>query len=135
MGVIAALRRRSSAERRLLAEAALLLPFAAAAIRMRPFAQTVAFGAVPLGAHRADEVRDITRAVAAAARHMPFRSMCFEQGLAVQRMLRRRGQDARLHYGIAPGAKLEAHVWISLGDQIIHGGETAPRFREVGQWP
>ena len=123
------------AERRLLAEALWLLPQAAAAIRFRPFPKTVGFGAVALGPLSAAELRDVLWAVDAAARRLPFRTMCFEQGLTVQRMLRSRGQDARLHYGIVPGDRLEAHVWVSLGERTVLGGEEAARFREVGRWP
>lgn len=66
---------------------------------------------------------------------MPFRALCFEQGLTLQRMLRSRGRDACLHYGISPGEPLEAHVWVSLDGVIVCGGEEAKRFAEVGRWP
>ena len=54
---------------------------------------------------------------------------------ALQRMLRRRGCDARLHYGLASGARLEAHAWVTLGATALIGGEEAARFREVAAWP
>ncbi len=135
MRLIAALMARSPAERRLIAEALLLVATAAGAIRARSFLSVVGFGAVPLGALRPIASGAISAAVIAAARRMPFRAKCFEQGLAVQRMLRRRGYDAQLHYGIALAGGITAHVWISLDGTIIHGGETAPLYREVGQWP
>jgi len=137
MRLINALRRRSAMERRLLWEAMLVLARAALAIRGRPFPQVVGFGAIPLAARPARDIPPVlvTRSVRAVARRMPFRALCFEQGLAVQRMLRRRGHDARLHYGIALGDGISAHVWVTLDDNIIHGGETAGAFREVGQWP
>lgn len=71
----------------------------------------------------------------AAARRMPFRALCFERGLTLQRMLRRRGEPARLHYGIAPGGMLKAHVWVTLHGRTILGGEEAPDYPEVAQWP
>ena len=137
MRLIRALLRRSAKERRLLGEAMLLLGRAALAIRGRPFPKVVGFGAIPLAARSAPDVPPllVTRAVRAVARRMPFRALCFEQGLAVQRMLRRRGHDARLHYGIALGGGISAHVWVTLDGVIVHGGETAAAFREVGQWP
>lgn len=135
MGLIRALAWRSPAERRLLAEALLLLPAAATAIRLRSFPKVVGFGAVALGKATPVSVRALTSAVLAAARRMPFRALCFEQGLTVQRMLRRRGLDARLHYGIAPGEELKAHVWVSVDGEIVHGGESAAEFVEVGAWP
>ena len=135
MRLIAALKARSAGERILLVEALLLVTAAAAAIRARSFLAVVRFGAVPLGAARPIEPRAVTAAVLAVARRMPFRAKCFEQGLAVQRMLRRRGLDARLHYGIALAGGITAHVWVSLKGDIVHGGETASLYREVGQWP
>lgn len=119
----------------MLAEAALLLPVAALAIRMAPFPRTIAVGTVRLGRPSATDVGVISRTVAAVARRMPFRALCFEQGLTVQRMLRSRGHAASLHYGISPGEPLEAHVWVSLHGEIVCGGEQAPRFAEVGRWP
>lgn len=133
--MITALRRRTPVQRRLLAEAVLLLPRAAWAIRRAEFPDTVAFGAVPLGQVATAPLRDILWAVNAAARRMPFRAACFERGLTVQRMLRHRGENARLHYGIAPGNNLEAHVWVSLAGEIVQGGQQAPAYREVGRWP
>jgi hypothetical protein len=95
----------------------------------------VAFGTVPLGDPQPVNVPDLGRAVAGVARRAPFRALCFEQGLTVQRMLRRRGLPAVLHYGIGAGAPPRAHVWVSLDGEIVHGGELAPQFQEVGQWP
>lgn len=135
MKPLVTLARLSPAERRLLAEATLLLPLAAATIRLRSFPKTVAFGAVGLGRHSDAPLDAVLWAVQAAARRMPFRALCFEQGLTVQRMLRRRGHAAVLHYGIAPGTILEAHVWITHDGEIVQGGDQAPNFQEVGRWP
>src|SRR5688572_33190175 len=61
----------------------------------------------------------VARAVDRAARRVPWRSVCLDQGLAAHWMLRRRGQRSLLHYGIGKaGERLAAHVWVSLGDQI-----------------
>lgn len=127
--------RQSPARLRLAAEAGPLLVWAALAIKRRSFPETVGFGAVPLGPVRPVDVAQLSRTVAAVARRMPFRALCFEQGLTVQRMLRRRGLPAVLHYGVALGEGIAAHVWVSLDRRIVHGGETAANFTEVGRWP
>jgi len=135
--MIAALRAFLAApsERRALALEA--LPLLARANRMvagRPFPETISFGLVPLGRPRPTDVALVSRTVAAVARRVPFRALCFEQGLTVQRMLRERGVPARLHYGIAAGDELKAHVWISVDDLMVHGGEVADQYAEVAAW-
>jgi hypothetical protein len=129
------LARLSTSERRLLVEALALMPRAAVAIRLRPFPQTVGFGSVPLGPAKPVDVARLSSLIGAVARRMPFRALCFEQGLTLQRMLRRRGYPVILHYGVETKGALAAHVWVTLEGIVIHGGETAHRFAEVGQWP
>lgn len=69
-------------------------------------------------------------AVQAAARRLPLRTMCFETALCLQAMLRRRGVPSTLHYGIRRGeaGSVSAHVWLSIGEEIVLGGEVAPQF-------
>ena len=63
--------------------------------------------------------------------------MCIQQGLALQWMLRRRGVDARLHYGIAKDERgeLQAHVWVAAGGEVVIGGAEAPQFKCVATYP
>lgn len=64
------------------------------------------------------------------ARLLPWRAKCFEQGLAAQWMLRRRGIASRFHYGVARDAdEMSAHVWVSIGDAILIGESDAGRHR------
>ena len=126
---------RATPDRRGLAlEAVPLLVRANRMVAGKDFPDTLSFGLVPLGPRRATDIALLSRTVAAIAWRMPFRALCFEQGLTVQRMLRRRGIPARLHYGIAAGDELKAHVWISVDGTIVHGGEVAPRYAEVAAW-
>ena len=82
-------------------------------------------------------VRDACWAVEAAARRVPWRTVCFQKGLALHWMLRRRGVDARLHYGIGHDetGELEAHVWVAAGGTVLIGGLEAPRFNLVATFP
>jgi hypothetical protein len=50
-------------------------------------------------------------------------------------MLRRRGFDARLHYGIANAGGLKAHVWVSVDGKIVIGGGPAPDYKCVAVYP
>lgn len=81
---------------------------------------------------------DLIWAIEAAARFLPWRAMCIEQGLAAQRLLRRHGTEATLHYGArhhSESGKLEAHVWVKVGGKTVLGGADAPAFAEVATYP
>ena len=112
-------------DRRLLAEACARLAIASAATRLLPFRRALRLSAVPLGEARSDSGLPVRAAwaVRAAAARAPFRAVCLQQALALQAMLRRRGIDARLHYGALndPDAELRAHVWVSLDGRVLIG--------------
>jgi hypothetical protein len=63
--------------------------------------------------------------------------MCFQQGLAAQIMLRRRGLPAVLYYGAAQNeqAGLQAHVWVRVGSTDVIGTEIADRFTILATFP
>ena len=69
------------------------------------------------------------------ANRLPFRAVCLQRGLALQWMLRRRGLDAVLHYGIRMQAEVEAHVWVTLGQVVMIGGPQHTTFSEVARYP
>lgn len=123
----------------LLAEALLAVAGASAAIRLREFKRAIRMGSLPLTRQKAasDITDDVRWAVETAARNVPWRAMCIQQGLALQWMLRRRGVDARLHYGIGRDeiGELQAHVWVAAGDSVVIGGDEAPRFKCVATFP
>jgi hypothetical protein len=123
-----------------LAEAVTTLAGAAASIKLRPFREAVNFGSVPLRRRielSAGAIDELSWSVRTIAKKVPFRALCFEQGLALQRMLRRRGIDARLHYGIGKNdAKLiEAHVWVNVDDRVVIGEQGQERFQSVSIFP
>jgi len=124
--------------RRLLLRAWAVLTVASAAIAFLPFRIAIRYGAIPLGRPQRTSSVDCVGAVESAARRMPWRAMCIEKGVAVQRLLRRSGADARLHYGArhaADGGTLEAHVWVSVAGMIVIGGEEAADFAEIAIFP
>jgi hypothetical protein len=105
-----------------------------------PFRRAIVRGSTPLGeaGDREGRVEALVWAVEAAARRLPWRTLCIEQGLAAQRMLRRRGIDARLHYGARndqSASRLEAHVWVTVGDVPVIGGSEAARFAAIATYP
>jgi hypothetical protein len=116
-------------------EASAELTLAAAVIRFRPFERTLAFGASRLRTGGSLSPQELAGVVKRAASFAPLRAVCFQQGLAYQRMARRRGIDARLHYGIGfseAGSEraLSAHVWITVSEVGVLGQEQAPFYRE-----
>jgi hypothetical protein len=68
---------------------------------------------------------------------VPWRALCFEQGLAAQFMLRRQGIPSVLYYGAAQGdrGELLTHVWVCDGDLDVVGGEIAHRFAILATFP
>lgn len=130
---------RLSPERRtLLLQASVLLTAASACVSLCPFKLAIRFGSVSIKAPRDITAADCVWAVEAAASKVPWRTMCIEKGLTVQRMLRTRGIDAILHYGARlhpESGKLEAHVWVTVEDRPVIGGEEAGTFAAVASYP
>lgn len=123
----------------ILVETGLALGWASARLRLQPFetlmASMTARPAVRGPVEREDAAM-LARALRAWDRRLPWRTMCFEQGLAAMRILRRRGHEATLHYGArGAGDMLEAHVWVTSGDVPLVGCEIAAEFRELRRFP
>jgi len=124
-------KRTSWSERLVLAEAVGALAVAALAIRLFPF-KTVAAAAGSVGQGKESEAQDpdvekVRWAIRAAAPYLPWKIACFQEGLALHSMLRRRGVASFLHYGVgqSPERGLTAHVWVSIDGGILIGEEGA----------
>jgi hypothetical protein len=76
-------------------------------------------------------------AVLACARRVPWRAVCYQQGLAAQWMLRRRGIPSVIYYGAAPDEEkgLLVHVWVRDGEIDVIGGEGASRLAVLATFP
>ena len=132
----------SGVNKLVLAEALATLALVSLAIRLLPFRTVVkwakAGAAAP--AMTADEKTMVIRcrwAVEKWAERVPWRTVCFQKGLALHIMLRRRGIDSTLHYGVMQNAEdgLKAHVWISESGLIVMGGEIAADYQELASFP
>src|SRR5262245_55324563 len=130
-------------DRLLLVEATLWLAVAGLGSAVLPFRQIGRVAARPIRRPelpqqaRQKEVKRIRWAIVATARRVPWRAMCFQQGLAAQLMLRRRGVPSVLYYGAAPDERsgLSAHVWVREGSVDVIGGEIASRFAVLATFP
>jgi hypothetical protein len=136
-------RRLSRRDRRLFAEALVLLALATAAIRFLPFRTVGRLASRPLRnpvadpASEAELIRAVRRAVLGCARRVPWSAVCFPQGLAAQWMLRRRGIPATLYFGAENHRTkgLNAHVWVRVGAQGVVGTENAAGFAPLAEFP
>jgi hypothetical protein len=130
-------------DRLLIVEAFLWLAVAGSAVALLPFRQLGHLGACPIrGLERRKQLRltkvkRIRWAVIATARRVPWRALCFQQGLAAQLMLRRRGIPSVLYYGVAQDERtgLSAHVWVRDGDVDVIGCEIACIFAILETFP
>ena len=81
---------------------------------------------------------EISRIMDALGRRAPFRAVCLQRGIALQWMLRRRGIDAILHYGVQmprEAAKITAHVWVSVEGRVLLGAPQHEQYTEVARYP
>lgn len=133
-------------ERRAFGEALMLVILAAPVVRFLPLrwighiASAGPFGRPPANADRGEVITwMVAWAVDRAAKRSPFRAKCFEQGLAAQIMLRRRGIDSTLLYGVTPDKNpnrpLRAHVWIETDRFPVVGDSDPDEFALLATWP
>lgn len=125
----------------MLAEAALALTVAEAAIRWAPL-RWMGRG---LGRHNVespaantpeltDRVRQIGWALRTAARHLSWNCRCLAQALAGRWMLKRRGIPSTVYLGVGRGRRewLDAHAWLRSGEVVLTGGAGRQRFKTIG---
>jgi hypothetical protein len=127
-------------DKALLAETVATLAWSSALIGLLPFKRVVATAEAPFPRRREAgtvDVQRLRRAVLSARRRVPWKAVCIQSALCLHLMLRRRGVVSVLHYGIAShsDAPLKAHVWLSVGGEILLGGEEAPNFTCVATFP
>jgi hypothetical protein len=128
-------------EKLILLEALLVLAPASLAIALLPF-RKVADLASRFGRPEGETVDSwaVSKcrwAVSAWADRVPWRAVCFQRGLALHLMLRRRGIASHLHYGVAQSLEkgLSAHVWISADNRLVMGGEEAEGYTCLAIFP
>jgi hypothetical protein len=131
--------RRTLSDWLLLAEALAALALASLAIALLPF-RRVAAAASARGPSEArtdsETVRRVRGAVRGWSRRVPWKAVCFQRGLALHWMLRRRGIRSVLLYGVRQQADaLAAHVWVDVDGETVIGGEEAPDFACLARFP
>jgi len=133
-------RKLERADRWLLIEALILLVCSRLMILLLPFRRVVRLGADGAATDTPPSPHDLARlrwAIRAIARRMPFRALCFEQGLTARLMLRRRGIGSTLYYGAVreAGGQLATHVWIRCASVDVIGTEDCDRYAILATFP
>lgn len=123
-------------------EAAVALTVVGAALRFIPFRLVAKLAGAPRQASspKAD-ARDpaaaaVGRAVAAAARRLPWQPVCLPQALAAALMLRCRGVRSQVCFGVRrEEGGIKAHAWLVLEDRfgggVVCGGGFGDNFTPI----
>jgi hypothetical protein len=75
------------------------------------------------------ERRDLSRAIAAVARRVPWRADCLVQALAARRWLEARDAPSELRLGAwRDGAAVTAHAWLLSDGEVVTGGALDPKI-------
>ena len=128
------------ARRRLLGEALIALLIARGAMAFLPFRRIAAWLGTP-GAESSviaadEEIRmaqEVSWAVGVLARRVPWDGRCLAQALAAMGMLRRRGLEGTVSFGVCQGesAGFDAHAWLRFGSCVVTGGPGHQRFKVI----
>ena len=78
--------------------------------------------------------RKVGWAVCTVAPSMPFKALCLQQALAAHAMLRRRGIEVPIHFGVGrnESSQFEAHAWLEVAGVEVTGYPVAASLREIG---
>jgi hypothetical protein len=118
------LRATSWPERRVLAQALILLPVAHLALRLarlEALLTRLARQVPPPDAVDTQAARSAARMVNVAARYGPYRAPCLERSLVLWWLLRRRGIATDLRIGVRKAdGEFEAHAWVELEGAVIN---------------
>jgi hypothetical protein len=126
--------------KRLLGEALIALLIARGAMAFLTFRRIAAWLGTPGAASpvmaSADEIRmaqEVSWAVGVIARRVPWDGRCLAQALAAMGMLRRRGLEGTVSFGVCQGesAGFDAHAWLRLGSCVVTGGPDHQRFKVI----
>jgi hypothetical protein len=128
--------RLSTEERWLALEGASELARASLEIRFRRFSRLVkvvesaqpASGGDEMETGAIDDAIRIGQIVDRVGDRLPWRPSCLRRSLAVWRMLSRRGIPSEIHLGVRDPETLEAHSWVTVGEEPVVGGGGVERF-------
>lgn len=124
--------------RRLLVEALIALLIARLAMFFLPFRRIAAWlgtpGAESSSTATAEQIltaEAVGRAVGIVGPRVPWDGRCLAQALAATWMLRRRGLEGTVSFGVckSKSSGFEAHAWLRLGPCMVTGGPDHERYK------
>lgn len=126
---------------RLAAEALLTLVFVKLMLLTRPFkSYRKEFGdssTARWGSLTRESLAELVWAVDRLSRFAPRRLNCMPRALATQRMMRRRGAQGVIRFGVKLSPQgLAAHAWLVLDDEIVIGAlPQLEEYKPLPEWP
>ncbi|HKY03660.1 MAG TPA: lasso peptide biosynthesis B2 protein [Blastocatellia bacterium] len=132
----------SRTERRVMVEAALMLPIVIAALRLFGFRRTQSalarlspLGKRPQPGRLTERAASCARFVRKAASHAPLRANCLHQSLTLWGLLRLHGIESELRFGARKlDSALEAHAWVEHAGVVVNDGEDVrEHFTDFGR--
>ena len=80
------------------------------------------------------EINAIRTVLRKIPQFVPWKSKCLDQAMAAQRMLKRRGLQNTLYFGVAKGNSdpIKAHAWLRCGDRWVVGYQPHIQYTIVG---
>jgi transglutaminase-like putative cysteine protease len=126
--------------KRLLFEAIASLATARLAMACIPFRRIAAWLGTSGAETAADASPEETRtaeavgwAVEVMGRRVPWDGRCLARALAATSMLRRRGVEGTVTFGVREGesAGFDAHAWLRVGSLVVTGGPGHDRFKRI----
>lgn len=126
----------SSSRKFMLAEALIALAVARMAMALIPFRRIAGWLGTPGAESSAtatpeelSQAEEIGWAVGVLGPRVPWDGRCLAQALAATGMLRRRGLEGTVTFGVREGASagFDAHAWLRIGSCVVTGG---PGYRE-----
>jgi len=125
-------------KKRLFAQALIALAIARAAMALFPFRRIAAWLGTPgaespamASAEDIHTAKEIGWAVGVLGRRVPWDGRCLAQALAATGMLRHRGLEGTVSFGVRQGesAGFDAHAWLRLGPCVVTGGPEHQQFK------
>lgn len=80
-------------------------------------------------------VDTVTRQIRNVSHYVPWTSNCLVQATVGKILLRKKSIGCTVSFGVKKGDnKMEAHAWLTVGNRIVLGGETADQFVKVSSF-
>lgn len=77
--------------------------------------------------------KSVRWAISATSSRVPWNANCLAQAIAATIMLRRRGHEGTVYFGVLKNeaGRCEAHAWLRSGDVIVTGAEGRSGFTVI----